>query len=111
MIVRVPPAKHECAHAACPSGCTEFIRGSFSSRIMWRAQGTLMSYMYYPGKEERCGADWLWDKEASDEEWQFQKTYVRMNTIGARLLACVQPELVCDAEVSARSVFGREQEV
>lgn len=53
---------------------------------MWRADGTLMSYMYYPGKEEKCGADWRWQREAEPDEWQFQKTYVRLNTIGANPL-------------------------
>jgi hypothetical protein len=72
------------ARADCPSGCTTFLAGSFSSRVMWRAKGNLMSYMYYPGKTEVCGDNWLWDEQAIDGEWTFQKTYVRLNTIGAR---------------------------
>ena len=67
----------------CPSGCTKFMAGSFSSRIMWRAKGSIMSYMYYPGKTDACGDNWLWNKKLKAGTWYFQKTYVRLNTLGA----------------------------
>lgn len=53
---------------------------------MWRLSGSLQSYLYYPGKRNICGEDWVWNQNARDGEWMFQKTYVRLNTIGTALV-------------------------
>lgn len=30
-----------------------------------------------------CGDDWYWEAQATSGEWQFQKTYVKLNDVGA----------------------------
>jgi hypothetical protein len=49
---------------------------------MWRPEGNLVSYMYYPLKEERCGIDWRWDVVAKPGMWHEVTMYVRVNEPG-----------------------------
>lgn len=57
----------------------------FSSRLMFRSEGALMSYMYYPGKsaDHNCGEDWFYDVNAQAGTWHTINLYVKMNTPGA----------------------------
>jgi hypothetical protein len=68
--------------AVCPSGCTENVVTDFNARVMWRENGALESYMYYPNKTSICGDSWLWNA-AAGSTWNFVKMYVRMNDVGA----------------------------
>lgn len=82
------------------------MEGSYSARVMWRKQGELESYMYYPGKKARCGDSWLWGKRA-DDKWHFVKLYVRMNAIGARAVA--SPEYAADLRAVGWLLCARVQ--
>jgi hypothetical protein len=53
---------------------------------MWRDDGALESYMYYPGKTDVCGDSWLWNR-AAGSSWNFVKMYVRMNDVGVLLFS------------------------
>ena len=55
---------------------------AFSSRIMWRDLGRLVSYEYIPGKRGECGDDWDWNNGCASFEWQRLHMYVRMNDVG-----------------------------
>ena len=48
---------------------------------------------YYPGKDDVCGDDWYWEAQATSGEWQFQKTYIKLNDVGAALPA--PPRRLC----------------
>ena len=61
----------------CPTGCRPS-DGSFSTRVMWRQGGELVSYMYLPDREENCGEDWQWDVEAGDK-FKEVRIYNRVN--------------------------------
>lgn len=39
------------------------------------------SYMYFPGKEKRCGDSWPWNVDAGDAKHEV-KVYVKMNDPG-----------------------------
>ena len=65
----------------CPFGCVES-KGSFSERVMWRAGGQLVSYMYLTDRTAHCGEDWRWGKAAGDE-WNEIRVYNRVNDVGA----------------------------
>ncbi|MCH2185624.1 cellulose-binding domain-containing protein, partial [Myxococcota bacterium] len=43
---------------SAPTGCREDENG-FSARGMWRAEGTSYQYVYWPGKSERCGDNYI----------------------------------------------------
>lgn len=58
----------------------------FNARVMWRDDGALESYMYYPGKTDVCGDSWLWNR-AAGSSWNFVKMYVRMNDVGVLLFS------------------------
>ena len=55
---------------------------------MFRRQGALESYMYYPDKDprEKCGADWLWNRAAVPGEWYNIVLFVQVNTPGELLV-------------------------
>lgn len=85
--------------AVCPSGCAP-AGDSFNSRIMWRENGALMTYMYNPPKVEPCGDNWYWGgKYAVPEQWMFQKTYIKLNDAGVRpSLPSNQIDCICFVE-------------
>jgi hypothetical protein len=53
-----------------------------------------MSYVYFPGKEAACGADWYWEGAFAGNSYKTIRFYVKVNTPGATalaLLACNAP--------------------
>lgn len=64
-------------------GC-QATKGSFSSRVMWRRRGGLVSYQYYDGKKKRCGVDAPWrGATIAPGRWSKITVYMRVNTPGA----------------------------
>ena len=50
---------------------------------MWRREGNLVSYMYYPGHDRtQCGEDWPWDFQIEDDRWYTLHMHVRVNDPG-----------------------------
>ena len=72
-----------CCHADCPVGC-EASGQTYSSRIMWRREGQLVSYVYLPGKSEECGVDWDWPGAFAGAAWRTITYFVQMNDAGAQ---------------------------
>lgn len=71
------------AAADCPSGCQPKPSSiGFSSRIMWRDGGDLVSYMYLPGDNSLCGQDWKYGGSKGSSSWQRAEIYTKMNTPG-----------------------------
>jgi hypothetical protein len=67
--------------AECPVGCKE-AQSSFSTRVMWRPKGQLVSYVYYPGKDAHCGADWIWPGAFGGSGFQTIRFFVQVNDPG-----------------------------
>ncbi|MBD2779837.1 polysaccharide lyase [Xenorhabdus szentirmaii] len=68
-----------------PSGCID--NGDFdgfSSRLMWRKEGELFGYLYYPEKEERCGDYIKLNVSLKRGVWYTLTQYVSLNNIGKR---------------------------
>lgn len=66
------------------TGC-KYTKDSFSSRVMWREDGELVTYTYYPDGTTRCG------KDAKAKGFRFETgkwytitKYVKMNDIGKK---------------------------
>ena len=68
--------------ADCPVGCSP-TNGAFSSRVMWRRYGDLVSYVYHDDKSERCGDDMEWSGELDDGSWHDIRVFIRVNDPGA----------------------------
>jgi len=72
----------------CPVGCSTVApdRG-WSNRLMWRSNGRMVTYTYYPDKPKvwRCGEDWNWSKGVVGGKWYTIRMTVKMNTPGAQL--------------------------
>ena len=69
-----------------PTGCREDQNG-FSARGMWRAQGTSYQYVYWPGKPERCGDNYMYELESEPfvfepGVWHRIEHHIKMNTPG-----------------------------
>lgn len=69
-----------------PTGCVQDDAG-FSARMMWRAGGHAVQYLYFPGKVNDCGDDY--DYQVSGEDalfvpnvWHTVEHRIRMNTPG-----------------------------
>lgn len=56
----------------------------FSNRIMWRREGALVSYAYYPGQANRHGDDFPWNAYLSVDKWTRLSQRVVLNTPGSR---------------------------
>ena len=69
-------------NAVCPVGC-EDPGDTFSSRVMWRHDGKLVSYMYLPGDKKRCGIDWDWPGAFGDNTWKEVRVFMQVNDMGA----------------------------
>jgi hypothetical protein len=56
----------------------------FSTRLMWRANGKMVTYAYYPDKPKsiRCGEDWNWDQGLSSGKWHEIKMWCKLNSPG-----------------------------
>ncbi|MDX7986004.1 hypothetical protein FE392_01450 [Xenorhabdus sp. 12] len=68
-----------------PSGCVD--NGSFdgfSSRLMWRNEGELFGYLYYPEKESRCGDYVKLMASLKRGAWYTLTQYVKLNSVGKR---------------------------
>jgi hypothetical protein len=67
----------------CNTGCIPVNgRDGWSGRMMWRSGGSLVQYMYYPGKRSSCGDDYAWGRTAARGRWMEVKTQFVMNTPG-----------------------------
>eukprot|EP00123_Amoebidium_parasiticum_P019848 comp34021_c0_seq1/m.47295 comp34021_c0_seq1/g.47295 ORF comp34021_c0_seq1/g.47295 comp34021_c0_seq1/m.47295 type:complete len:265 (-) comp34021_c0_seq1:424-1218(-) len=51
----------------------------FSSRLMWRDGGRLVSYVYHPGQSNAYGDDYDWGTSVSDGEWVHMSQRVKLN--------------------------------
>ena len=70
--------------AACPVGCSSVSKDrGFSMRLMWREDGAIVTYAYYPDKPEsiRCGEDWPWSKKIQSGKWYHVRLYAKLNTV------------------------------
>lgn len=53
--------------------------------MMWRRDGQLVSYMYYPGHDNsECGEDWNYSPPVyiEDDKWYRITMYVKVNDDG-----------------------------
>ncbi|MBI6550434.1 polysaccharide lyase [Xenorhabdus lircayensis] len=68
-----------------PSGCVDNDSfDGFSSRLMWRKEGELFGYLYYPEKEARCGDYVKLNTSLKKDIWYTLTQYVKLNSIGKR---------------------------
>lgn len=75
-----------CCPTDCPSGCSAVSKTEgFSSRLMFRQNGALESYMYYPDRPltSACGDDWLYNYNAVAGQWYNVHLAITLNTPGA----------------------------
>eukprot|EP00892_Ulva_mutabilis_P009445 jgi/Ulvmu1/6873/UM031_0078.1 len=73
--------------AACPVGCSSVSRDrAWSTRLMWREGGRMVTYAYYPDKPKsiRCGEDWVWSKKVQSNKWHHVRMWVKLNTPGKK---------------------------
>lgn len=73
--------------AACPTGCSSVDRDrGFSTRLMWRRGGGIVTYAYYPDKPKsiRCGEDWKWSEKLQSGKWHEIKIWLKLNTVSGR---------------------------
>jgi hypothetical protein len=73
--------------SACPVGCSEVSKDrGFSTRLMWREGGAMVTYAYYPDKPKsiRCGEDWLWSKKVQSNTWHHIRMWSKLNTPGQK---------------------------
>lgn len=69
----------------CPVGCSAVSpQRGWSTRLMWREGGGMVTYAYYPDKPKaiRCGEDWRWSKKVVPGRWFNVKIYTKINTPG-----------------------------
>jgi hypothetical protein len=52
-------------------------------RLMWREDGAIVTYVYYPDKPEsvQCGEDWPWSKRVQAGKWHHIRMYAKLNTV------------------------------
>lgn len=69
--------------SACPVGCSSVSKDrGFSTRLMWRKNGAIVTYAYYPDKPSsiRCGEDWRWSKSLDSGKWHSIKMWIKLNS-------------------------------
>ena len=71
---------------SAPTGCREDENG-FSARGMWRTEGTSYQYVYWPGKAERCGDNYIYEVDSEPfifepGIWYRIEHHLKMNTPG-----------------------------
>ena len=51
---------------------------------MWRDEGRMVTYAYYPDKPKsiRCGEDWKWSQKIQDGVWNHIRMWSKLNTPG-----------------------------
>jgi hypothetical protein len=59
--------------------------GGWNARAMWRDDGQLVSYMYYPGHNSPsgCGEDWKWGFQIQDDKMYTVHMYMKVNDPGS----------------------------
>lgn len=69
----------------CNTGCVGVSgRDGWSARMMWRGAGSLVQYMYIPGKQSSCGDDYDWDMAPIvPGAWHELKNQIVLNTPGS----------------------------
>ncbi|KAI9549576.1 hypothetical protein GHT06_003762 [Daphnia sinensis] len=95
----------------CPTGGRDASNG-FSARNMWRANGRLVSYLYYHTKSDSFGNDIEWKNSTTGEpitlpvgEWINLYFWVRLNSIGKNdglLLGYYNGELAVNQTINWR---------
>jgi hypothetical protein len=68
-----------------PVGCTQNqdkIKNGFSTRLMWRDEGKLVLYTYFPDRTTRCGEDFTIMENMNTEQWYTIKQELQLNTPG-----------------------------
>lgn len=68
-----------------PVGCTQNqdkIENGFSTRLMWRANGKLVLYSYFPDRTNRCGDDFTIMEKIKTEQWYTIRQELQLNTPG-----------------------------
>jgi hypothetical protein len=73
-----------------PVGCTQnldTINNGFSARLMWRKNGNLVVYSYFPNRLEprqgNCGIDYKFAQVEADR-WYTIRQYIKLNTPGQK---------------------------
>lgn len=72
--------------AGIPVGCTKNennIRNGFSARLMWRRDGRLVVYSYFPDRKKNCGEDIPFFTVKAGE-WYKIKQSIKLNTPGVK---------------------------
>lgn len=64
-------------------------KDGWSARIMWRADGKIVQYVYYPDQATEYGDDFVWDEGGCPRyfrpgRWYCVETYVQLNTPGRK---------------------------
>lgn len=73
-----------------PRGCNADKTGGFSARQMWQRRGQMISYLYWPESDFRCGSTWYWLDENGDNltmdtnRWYKIRQHIKLNTPGVR---------------------------
>ena len=73
-----------------PRGCNPNKQGGFSARQMWQRGGKMISYLYWPESDFRCGAQWFWKDENGDDlvmdtdKWYTIRQHIKLNRPGVR---------------------------
>ena len=87
----------------CPVGCSRVGQDrGWSTRLMWRKFGGMVTYAYYPDKPDgvRCGEDWGWSEGMTDGKWHKIRVYVKINTPG-------KPDGVARAYLDGKQVLDK----
>jgi hypothetical protein len=72
--------------AGIPVGCTKNqnnIKNGFSARLMWRRDGKLVLYTYFPDRKKNCGEDYVFFQALSGKWYTLTQT-IKLNTPGKR---------------------------
>lgn len=72
--------------ANIPVGCTQDqnnIKNGFSTRLMWRKNGRIVLYSYFPDRKKRCGEDDTFFTAESGKWYKITQT-IALNTPGKR---------------------------
>lgn len=64
------------------TGCADTVPDGWSSRLMWRREGSAVIYLYHQDREERCGDDVEGEGQFSVGVWHDVALHVRVNTPG-----------------------------
>lgn len=91
----------------CPTGCSSVTRADgFSTRLMWRRDGAIVTYAYYPDKPRsiRCGEDWVWDGRLTSGVWHDIAMRVKLNTVSGHT---ARRDGVFEAWLDGRKVLTR----